>query len=406
MTAFAVAATNAAAQPANVFQPTRCLRDTTAALSITSETETSDSVAPGIRYRCLYIPRGPWALHVATIDLRNPRYVVDGVRAKGVRLGRERVSDMVQRLAEHGDTALVAINADFFSLATGEVENNAVIRGEWVKGVVLRDAAHDQHDNARTQFAVDERGRPLMGRFELHGEVLAGRDRAALSGINHRPVGEAALVKYTSWYGATTPRDSTTSHVLELGLQWLHRSGSETTYRVIRGSLTSGGGAPITPRGAVLSATGSATAFLRDVAARDTLHIITRLGSHDTAPQTVVGGWPRLIVDGHSVAALADSLEGTLPRFSAARHPRSAIAMSRDSSMLMLVVVDGRRPWSAGMSLGELAEQLLALGAFQAMNLDGGGSSVLWIRGTVVNYPSDQAGERPVGNALIVRKGR
>ena len=68
----------------------------------------------------------------------------------------------------------------------------------------------------------------------------------------------------------------------------------------------------------------------------------------------------------------------------------------------MLVVVDGRRAWSVGMSLTELADQLLALGAFQAMNLDGGGSSTLWVRGTIVNYPSDPAGERPVGNALMI----
>lgn len=93
-----------------------------------------------------------------------------------------------------------------------------------------------------------------------------------------------------------------------------------------------------------------------------------------------------------------------MPRFSAARHPRSAIALSADSSRLMLAVVDGRRPWSVGMTLSELAEALIALGASEAMNLDGGGSSTLWIRGTVVNYPSDASGERTVGNALFVLK--
>lgn len=56
------------------------------------------------------------------------------------------------------------------------------------------------------------------------------------------------------------------------------------------------------------------------------------------------------------------------------------------------------------MSLGELGDALLSLGASQAMNLDGGGSSALWIAGRVVNYPSDPAGERAVGNALFVRQ--
>jgi exopolysaccharide biosynthesis protein len=67
-----------------------------------------------------------------------------------------------------------------------------------------------------------------------------------------------------------------------------------------------------------------------------------------------------------------------------------------------MFVVDGRRPWSVGMSLAELGDALLSLGAWDAMNLDGGGSSALWIRGAVVNYPSDATGERTVGNALFV----
>jgi exopolysaccharide biosynthesis protein len=111
-----------------------------------------------------------------------------------------------------------------------------------------------------------------------------------------------------------------------------------------------------------------------------------------------------VVQGGRNVAPLADSLEGTFPRFSAGRHPRSAIALSADSSRLLLVVVDGRRPWSVGMSLAELGDALLSLGASEGMNLDGGGSSVLWLDGAVVNYPSDPAGERAVGNALVVRR--
>jgi exopolysaccharide biosynthesis protein len=106
------------------------------------------------------------------------------------------------------------------------------------------------------------------------------------------------------------------------------------------------------------------------------------------------------------VGGRSDSLEGTMPRFSAARHPRSAIALDRDSTTLLLVVVDGRRPWSVGMSLAELGDALLSMGALEGMNLDGGGSSALWVRGEIVNFPSDPTGERAVGNALVVRERR
>jgi hypothetical protein len=137
---------------------------------------------------------------------------------------------------------------------------------------------------------------------------------------------------------------------------------------------------------------------------RGVVKVVARLGTGSTPPRAVVGGWPRVVTGGVNVGVVADSLEGTMPRFSSARHPRSAIAISGDSSQLMLVVVDGRRPWSVGMSLSELADALVALGARDAMNLDGGGSSTLWIRGTVVTHPSDAAGERAVGNALFVRR--
>lgn len=164
----------------------------------------------------------------------------------------------------------------------------------------------------------------------------------------------------------------------------------------------------IAPRGAVLSATGdSAIAFVRALArAGTTVRVVADLGTPTFRARTAVGGWPRVVQDGVNVGPRADSLEGTFPRFSSARHPRSAIALSRDSTQLMLVVVDGRRPWSVGMSLAELGDTLVALGASQGMNLDGGGSSALWVAGEVVNYPSDPTGERAVGNALVVRAAR
>jgi exopolysaccharide biosynthesis protein len=48
----------------------------------------------------------------------------------------------------------------------------------------------------------------------------------------------------------------------------------------------------------------------------------------------------------------------------------------------------------------------LSMGALEGMNLDGGGSSALWVRGEIVNFPSDPTGERAVGNALVVRERR
>ena len=93
------------------------------------------------------------------------------------------------------------------------------------------------------------------------------------------------------------------------------------------------------------------------------------------------------------------------PSFADARHPRTAVGHDPATGWLYLVVVDGRQgEYSAGMSLPELTDLMEALGITEALNLDGGGSSVMVIRGQVVSRPSDAEGERPVANALAVRK--
>jgi exopolysaccharide biosynthesis protein len=67
------------------------------------------------------------------------------------------------------------------------------------------------------------------------------------------------------------------------------------------------------------------------------------------------------------------------------------------------VTIDGRQPQhSVGINLNELAELLLELGATDAMNLDGGGSTTMFVNGKVVNKPSDKEGERNVSDAILV----
>jgi exopolysaccharide biosynthesis protein len=115
------------------------------------------------------------------------------------------------------------------------------------------------------------------------------------------------------------------------------------------------------------------------------------------------------------------------------RHPRSAVALK--GNKVLLITADGRNQKAAGMSLSELASVLAWLKADTGVNLDGGGSTTLWINhfpdGGVINYPSDNkkmeksalykpgtdldnlaadtqkwdhAGERPVANVIVVNK--
>jgi len=113
-----------------------------------------------------------------------------------------------------------------------------------------------------------------------------------------------------------------------------------------------------------------------------------------------VGGFPDLIDAGNRVGDLGVA---DLPSFAASRHPRTAVAYDAAAKRLWLVVVDGRQsPHSAGMTLPELVTLLEGLGTTEALNLDGGGSSVMVVHGEVHSQPSDQTGERPVVNALAL----
>lgn len=110
---------------------------------------------------------------------------------------------------------------------------------------------------------------------------------------------------------------------------------------------------------------------------------------------------------------LSDKLKVQLPSSSLVvnKHPRSAIG-KKGKHKIILITLDGRTPEARGMTLNELADFMLLLHCKDAVNLDGGGSTTMWISGKpfngVVNMPSDNkkfdhAGERAVSDILIIR---
>jgi Phosphodiester glycosidase len=90
-------------------------------------------------------------------------------------------------------------------------------------------------------------------------------------------------------------------------------------------------------------------------------------------------------------------------RFGIRRNPRTLAGVTA-SGKLLLVTVDGRRSgWSVGASFRESALIMRSLGAIDAVNLDGGGSTTLSINQQLVNRPSDTTGERPIADAIIIQ---
>jgi hypothetical protein len=86
------------------------------------------------------------------------------------------------------------------------------------------------------------------------------------------------------------------------------------------------------------------------------------------------------------------------------KDPRTVIGYTRDRK-LVIIVADGRTPQSAGLSFREAADLLLEFGVVTAINLDGGGSTTMWIHDKIVNIPIDEnvpGKERPVANHLCI----
>jgi exopolysaccharide biosynthesis protein len=122
-------------------------------------------------------------------------------------------------------------------------------------------------------------------------------------------------------------------------------------------------------------------------------------------PRNAVGGRGILVRDS-SIDADVDT-EGSAGF--RARNPRTAAGIARGGRQLIVVAVDGREYQNAGMTLRELADLMLGLGARDAINLDGGGSTTFVYadpdssgRLRIGNHPSDKGGERTVGDALAI----
>jgi hypothetical protein len=366
----------------------------------------TDTVAPGVVHTRFVRNAGPWVVHVLRVDLRRRDLTVRQVRAHDQLTSRERVSAMAARRTAAGESVLAAVNADFFDLATGASENNVLIDGEWWKGVRLTESPFDTFHNIHAQFAVDAGGRPLLDRFAFDGWARTARSSFPLITINTIPPGaQEGAALWTARYGAATPRD-TVRPTSELTLAPAGARGDTLLY--VRHGVAKGGGQAIPRDGAVLSAYGARAAALDSTAEGDTVRITLGIVPWPTTPRRaagpalVIGGWPRILRDGTDIAARTAAEEGTISRNAEVRHPRTAVGFSRDSASLYLVTVDGRSAASVGMTLVELAALMRELGAWNALNFDGGGSTTMVIGGRVVNSPSDRTGEREVGNALLV----
>jgi hypothetical protein len=360
------------------------------------ERRDSATVAPGVRWTSIVRAGGPWRVNVLTIDREALDGRLGGVLSNDRVAGLERPSSMARRTS-----AVAGVNGGFFA-----------VDGDPVGALAIDGTVFSEPVNGRSALLVpsDPAARARIAALHFSGSVDAGGASRLVDGVDRRRgsipacggrggdrptqrpdsaltcTDSSELVLFDSRYGALRPSS---------GVEALVRGGI-----VERVGRPRGGRIP--PGAFVLSGSGDAAQFLRgslEVAAPAQVEL--GLGEGQAL---VTGGGPRLLVRGR--VAVAASAEGFAPPgapgFVASRHPRTLAGVKRDGTLL-LVTVDGRRAgWSAGVTLPEAARVMRSLGARNALNLDGGGSSGMVVRGELVSRPSDPSGERGVGDGIFV----
>ena len=351
-------------------------------------------LSDGVIFTQTITPDGPdvMVVNVLKIDTTNKNVKVESALAGGTVIegdptnGRETISHLTERTG-----VLAAVNADYFPY-TGDPLGVAIVNGDLVS----------EPFDGRSAMGISLGGWVLFDKLTFSGWATAANGvRFRVRGIN-RLRGPNEMICYTPTYGAVTPNRNECTDVTLSGVT-LPLPPNKPVEAVVN-CIAPGPGSLVPPGCLVLSGNGLAAKFINDnlhVGDKVTLRfdLMSQFGKNWTPVVQAVGGGPFLVVNSEvAVGGDAEKFSASLIR---GRHPRTAVGMTADKQLL-LVTVDGRQWISRGMTLQELAELMKSLGAVTAINLDGGGSTTMSIKGLVVNSPSDGI-ERSVADALVVK---
>lgn len=310
---------------------------------------------------------GPVQLWAARLDPRDGWRVRVEPGGYSV-LQRARTSKLAAR-----QRAVLAVNGGFFAY-DGAAVGAMLINNEWIR----------LPWGGRTAVGFDDNGKARIGNLQTSAT-------ARFSSGLELPIRDLNGWPDTGRVTALTRRFGT----------FYRLTSGEMAVVVSKGKVISrpgGGGTPIPADGFVLVASGGARPYLEKVALGEGASLnITPIGWPRIT--TALGGGPRLIrngkVDIRDENFRSDVTSGT--------GPRTAFGVDRQGRYIILVA-DGRQKfYSTGLTLSELAASMQKMGAVEAMNLDGGGSTAMAVRGRIVNRPSDGT-ERSVSNALLVMR--
>ncbi|WP_407572684.1 phosphodiester glycosidase family protein [Deinococcus altitudinis] len=374
---------------------------------------------------------GPWVIQVVTVQ-PNAQAVVKVAIASDVLPGRETTSALARRLG-----AVAAINGGYFVIDdAGGTEG--VPAGISVKaGQVIRETV-----NGRPGFFIDSgnlKASVIQGLTSTITLDIDGQTHT-VTGLNRKP-GILQNCGNPVAMPTTLPVQDYACHsaneLIQFNAAFGPTSDAGEGYEVsvdATGTVIAGQprcGAPIPVGGYTLQGIGTDAEWLQRLKIGTRVRVVNSLKDargHEIPlmPSTyAVNGGPTLVIgsnavddyrsEGWSPQALAgddvaekDAATSGNARLSffndwlLRRNPRTAVGIMKDGTLLF-VTVDGRNPThSVGASIPELTTLMLNLGAVDAMNLDGGGSTATYVNGQLQGVPSDATGERPDGDAIVI----
>jgi exopolysaccharide biosynthesis protein len=358
---------------------------------------------------------GPWVVNVLEVNPKQFKGKITPNLGTEIIPDREKVSSIAARTH-----ALAATNGGYFVMGPsdgteGDLAGVSVIGGELISEAV----------NGRTSLILSGSGKDARIASIVTQLTATASDGAKrqINGLNRKPGlirdgGEAGdlptekpkqdftftnpneLIQFTSKFGQTSDPGEGIEAVLD-------SDGKVTEFHNQRGGV-------IPKDGSVLAGTGNAADWLRTHAKVGMkINIDKKIlanGSNLPLSKTteMVNGGPRLLADGKiKITAMAEGFNWPdspefFYKFGERRNPRTLAGVKADGTIL-LVTVDGRHPgYSVGASFDESAQIMKSLGATDALNLDGGGSTTMTIGSKLITHPSDSTGERPIGDAIVV----
>lgn len=333
-------------------------------------------VAPGVTCETTwqFTPAGWQKIFVVRADITNPNISTDVLLSEKGLSTTQRLSDMAARAQ-----AVAAINGDFFfGGGLGAPLGPVITGGELLSSPSLR--------KDLAVFGLCPDNSALVDNLTFQGQVWSLGASFSLVGWNKPGDSYRELYGFDSRWGETTP-----ANVPEGSVAAVIRNNT------VEELVPATGGIAILPGTQVLIGAGEAADFLNTYLTPGS-EVAIEMSTVPSWEEFVwaIGGGTALIKNGQ-IVPFTHEIKGV--------NPRSAVGITRDGRELILAAADGRQEESRGLTQAEWAALLLNLGLYQALNLDGGGSTTLLARqpgedkAAIVNKPSDVK-ERPVSNGI------